>query len=190
VHPVPIRIYTVSEWGAAPPKAGLTLCPRPSRIIIHHTDGHHREITNPANESLDEAFRYAREIQAFHMGPKREWIDSGHNFLVTRAGQILQGRHLTVSALEARHMVVSAHCPGQNEQVGIEHEHVPGELMTTAQVHASARLIAWVSWRTGRTKPMACDPHSKHYPTRCPDNISARIRDLRSIAADIMGGTY
>jgi hypothetical protein len=37
---------------------------------------------------------------------------------------VLQGRWLTVSAIEAGHMVVSAHCPGQNGQIGIEHEHL------------------------------------------------------------------
>ena len=51
------------------------------------------------------------------------WNDSGHNFLACRNGLILVGRHMSLPAIRQDRMVVSAHCPGHNEQPGIEHEH-------------------------------------------------------------------
>ena len=102
-----------------------------------------QNIENPSTQSRAESERFAREIQAFHM--KQGWNDSGHNFLVCRNGLILQGRWLTVSSIQAQHMVRSAHCPGQNEQIGIEHEHLGNEEMTKQQREASARLMAWIA---------------------------------------------
>src|SRR5258708_7056610 len=115
----PPEIITCPQWGARRPKGILQLCGAATKIIIHHTAGHHKEIANPKDESRDEAIRYARDIQTFHMD-SNGWTDSGHNFLVCRNGDILQGRWLTVSSIEAHHMIVSAHCPGQNTQIGIE----------------------------------------------------------------------
>src|SRR3954465_140499 len=109
------RIYTCPEWGATKPKDGLELVRASERIIFHHTAGHHHEIAVPANESFEESVRYARDIQKFHKAPisqgGRDWLDSGHNFLICRNGIILQGRWLTVSSIQAGHMVRSAHCP-------------------------------------------------------------------------------
>jgi hypothetical protein len=184
---VEIDIITCPQWGARRPKQGLTTVGKSSRIIIHHTAGHHREISNPKNESVDEAIRYARDIQNFHMDDNG-WVDSGHNFLVTRAGQILQGRWLTVSAIEARHMVLSAHCPGQNDQIGIEHEHLGNEKMSNAQRKASAQLIAWISWKYGSHVPLPLYPHKKFYATACPVNLVDEIPHLHSLAAGILEG--
>src|SRR3954454_21227352 len=144
-----IDIITCPQWNARAPKADITPCGKASRIIFHHTAGHHAEISLPANESRDEAIRYARDIQAFHMAPgglgaPNGGIDSGHNFLVCRNGLILQGRWGTVSQIQNRRMVVSAHCPGFNTQVGIEHEHAGTEEMTAAQRASSALLQAWI----------------------------------------------
>src|SRR4051794_36740410 len=111
---VRIDIKTCPEWGARAPARDIEIVGKARRIIIHHTAGHHRELDDPADTSREEAIRYARDIQAFHMGPERGWIDSGHNFLVMRNGMILQGRWQTVSAIQAGRMVRSAHCPGQN----------------------------------------------------------------------------
>lgn len=185
---VPIKIITCPEWGAVRPRTGLTLTNGPSqRIIIHHTAGHHAEISVPSNESHEEAIRYAREIQALHMRVNG-WIDSGHNFLVCRNGDILQGRWLTVSAIEADHMVVSAHCPGQNEQVGIEHEHLGHEKMTPQQLAASATLIAWISGQYGHKSPLPLFPHRQFFATACPANLVDAIPTLSSTAQAILRG--
>lgn len=183
---IPIEIITCPQWGARQPKQPIQTVGAAVRIIIHHTASHHAEISIPSNESRDESIRYARDIQNFHMNTNG-WIDSGHNFLVCRNGLILQGRWLTVSAIEAGHMVDSAHCPGQNHQVGIEHEHLGAEPMTTAQRAASARLIAWISDQYGKTSALPLAPHKEFYATACPANLVADIPHLTSMANDLLG---
>jgi hypothetical protein len=183
---VAIKMITCPKWGARQPKRPITVIGKARRTIEHHTAGHHAEIDNPNNESVAEAIRYARAIQAFHMGPQRGWNDSGHNFLVCRNGVILQGRWLTVSAIEAGHMVESAHCPGQNAQIGIEHEHISGEKMTAAQRRASARLHAWIADQYGRNTILPMAPHRQYFATSCPDNLVAEIPRIRELAQKIL----
>lgn len=180
-----LDIITCPQWGARQPKHGLETVPASTRIIIHHTAGHHPEISLPGDESREESIRYARDIQAFHMDTNG-WVDSGHNFLVCRNGLILQGRWLTVSTIQARHMVLSAHCPGQNGQVGIEHEHLGAEPMTQAQRLASGALIAWVSSHYGRSVALPLHPHSEFYATACPANLKAELPRLARIADELL----
>jgi N-acetyl-anhydromuramyl-L-alanine amidase AmpD len=113
------------------------------------------------------------------------WIDSGHNFLVTRAGHILQGRWLTVSAIEAGQMVVSAHCPTQNTQIGIEHEHLGTEQMTSAQRDASAWLMAWIAGHYGHSAPLPVYPHRKYFNTACPANLAIRAAALKILRGGV-----
>lgn len=183
------KILGCSEWGAVQPRGGMSsilLTPEPSRkIIFHHTAGHHRELSGPRDESELEAIFYARDIQSFHMRGNG-WNDSGHNFLVCRNGIILQGRWRTVSAIISHRMVVSAHCPGQNDQIGIEHEHYGNEEMTKVQKEASAWLQAWIARQYGRKQPLPVDPHSKYYSTACPGNLTEDIEIIRRMAAAIL----
>jgi N-acetylmuramoyl-L-alanine amidase len=181
---VKIKIITCPDWGARKPKAGLQTVPAAKRIIFHHTAGHHPEIENPSQQSRAESERYARDIQAFHMS--QGWNDSGHNFLVCRNGLILQGRWLTVSTIQANHMVRSAHCPGQNDQIGIEHEHLGNEAMTKQQRDSSARLMAWIADKYGLKKVLSVDPHSKHFATACPANLKADIPGIVKLAQEIL----
>lgn len=178
-----LDIITCPQWHARQPKSPITTCARSKRVILHHTAGHHREIQNPRDESLLEAMRYAQDIQHAHMAPgglgaPEGGVDSGHNFLVTRAGYVLQGRWLTVSAIEAGHMVNSAHCPTQNQEIGIEHEHLGNEKMTPEQRVASALLMAWIAKHYYRTSPLEIQPHRKYYATACPANLVAEIPAL------------
>jgi hypothetical protein len=176
----------------APPKQTLELVGKPVRIIFHHTASHHKpEISGPGDESLAESIRYAHAIQDFHMDTCG-WNDSGHNFLVCRNGVVLQGRWLTVSALEAGHMVRSAHCaqagkPGsdQNDQIGIEHEHAGTEAMTLAQMLASAELMVWIAQKLNRRTVMPVEPHSRYCDTACPANLTAQITTIRHRAQAI-----
>lgn len=181
---VKCRIITCPEWGALKPKIGLELVAPSKRIIFHHTAGHHPEISQPQLESRDESINYARAIQKQHIG--QGWNDSGHNFLVCRNGLILQGRWLTVSAIEAHHMVMSAHCPGQNDQIGIEHEHLGDEKMTKAQYEASARLMAWIANQYGLKRVLPVYPHSKYFATACPANLKMSIPSVKTRAQQIL----
>lgn len=160
---------------------------RPSRVIFHHTAGHGLDFGAGPTHDVPEAYAYARAIQNYHMD-HNGWNDSGHNFLVTRAGVIVQGRWITVSAIEARRMVVSAHCPGQNNQIGIEHEHKGTEPMTAAQRRASARLLAWFSDQYRLESILPVEPHSKYVATSCPANLVAEIPKVRALALEILRG--
>lgn len=182
--PVKINIITCPQWGARHPKQDLQLVPASSEIIFHHTAGHHPEIENPRNESREESIRYARDIQSFHM--KEGWSDSGHNFLICRNGLIIQGRWLTVSTIQAHHMIRSAHCPGKNDQIGIEHEHLGSEKMTPVQKQASSLLMAWIAWKYGRRTVLPVSPHSKYFATECPANLKSDIAGIARHAQEIL----
>lgn len=177
-----LDIITCPEWEARPPKQEPQWTgKRATSIIFHHTAGHHQEIDTPGSESLLEAIRYAQLIQNYHMD-HNGWNDSGHNFLVTRAGRVLQGRWRTVRAIEEHNMVVSAHCPGQNDQIGIEHEHYGMEPMTPAQFQASARLQAWIAWQYDLKTVLPVFPHRKFFATTCPANLVNDIAGIRQAA--------
>jgi hypothetical protein len=165
------KIITCPTWGAVLPRSGLgSIVWTPGqakRIIFHHTAGHFRELARPGNESVFESIVYARDIQHFHMRAEprgRGWNDSGHNFLV------------------ARRMVVSAHCPEQNDQIGIEHEHDKLEEMPRVQKEASAYLQAWIADKYRLTNVLPVDPHRKYYKTSCPANLVDDIAEIREMA--------
>ncbi len=181
------HIITCPEWGARQPKSKPVFTSRPSvRIIFHHTAGHHPELGTPGGvETRTEAIAYAQAIQNFHMD-SNGWNDSGHNFLVCRNGIILQGRWRTVSRIQAGKMVVSAHCPGQNSQVGIEHEHLGDEEMTDVQREASAWVQAWVARQYHLELPLDVEPHRKYFATSCPGVIEHEIPDIRRRAGVIL----
>ena len=148
-----------------------------TRFIIHHTAGHHPELGDAANESVAESIAYAKAIQRLHM-LVNGWNDSGHNFLVCRNGWVLQGRWRTVTAIQHQRMVVSAHCPSQNTQVGIEHEHVGTEPLTERQFEASCRLQAWVCRCYGLNETLDTRGHREFFSTACPANLQETIPEM------------
>jgi hypothetical protein len=182
----PPRIITCGEWGARPPKQPPTPAGRPRLIVDHHTAG---LAPHTGHGALADGIAYARAIQNDHMKPGHGgspdgWNDSGHTFLVTRAGIILQGRWGSVTALEHGHMVVQAHCPGENDQPGIEHEGETGP-MPPAQFRASVDLHVWICHLTG-IRPTQFYPHKQFYPTACPGSLAADIPRLRLATADAL----
>lgn len=181
---VKIDIITCPQWGARKPKQDLELVRASREIIFHHTAGHHPEVSNPRNESREESMRYARGIQAQHMS--QGWSDTGQNFLVCKNGLILQGRWLTVSAIQAHHMVRSAHCPFHNDQIGIEHEHFGDESMPPAQRESSSLLMAWIADKYDRHTVLPVFPHSQYYATACPANLKSDIPRIVHRAQEIL----
>ena len=178
-------MVTCREWGARPPRHPTVLARRPVRIIVHHTEGRAPEVGG-SRSSLAAAMAYARDLQALHMD-ERGWNDSGHNFLVTQAGHVLEGRQGSLRAIVSGRMVVSAHCPGQNDQPGIEHEHWGLEALTPAQKAASVWLHAFVCRRTG-VAPHRLYPHSAYFDTDCPTRaVLAWLPELREAVARELG---
>ena len=178
-------IITTDKWDAQPAKAAPVYVGRPTRIIFHHTAGHHPEISNPKDESVAEAIRYAQAIQHYHM-VNNGWNDSGHNFLVCRNGVILVGRHQSYTAIKKGKMVLSAHCPGQNDQPGIEHEHYHEAEMSKEQFAASAQLCAWIIDRCKMSGANVIWPHKKFYRTSCPAELEVELPAFRVEVARIL----
>lgn len=177
--PLPFRVIPCDEWGAKPPAGVIAATGKPERGIFHHTAGHVPQLG--AGETYAEACAYARAVQNFHM-KGNGWNDSGHNFLVTRGGFILEGRHGSLAHCRAGNMVVSAHCPNQNTNPGVEHEHQGAERMTPIQYEAAvwlwARLCRW-----GGFKPLKIEPHNKYFSTSCPGTLAAILPRLRESVA-------
>ncbi len=170
-------IILTSEWGAARATVEISRVAKPGEIIFHHTDGHHPELDQAAGDNRAEAIAFARAIQNDHMH-RMSFVDSGHNFLVTRSGHVLEGRHGSVAAIMDGVMVQSAHCVGHNQHPGIEHEHKGGEAMTPAQREASLLLHEFICRNTG------IDPHSIHghgefNNTECPGALKAGLDQFR-----------
>jgi hypothetical protein len=183
------KVITCAEWGAVAPTQQVSRVGRPDKIIFHHTDGHHPEIDHEAGDTIEEAKAFARSIQHDHMHrppPDGPYIDSGHNFLVTRSGHILEGRHGSLAAIEAGVMVRSAHCPSQNTNPGIEHEHKGNEAMTPAQREASLFLHALICRHTG-IKPGAVHRHGEFSSTECPGALKSELDDFRKELARRLG---
>jgi hypothetical protein len=172
------KIISCSEWGAVAPTGSIGRVGKPNKIIFHHTDGHHPELDHLAGDTVDEAKAFARAIQNDHMHRRPPYSDSGHNFLVTRSGHILEGRHGSLAAISDGVMVRSAHCVGQNGHPGIEHEHKGGETMTPIQREASLFLHAFICRKTG-VKPDAIHGHGEFNNTECPGALKSGLAQFR-----------
>lgn len=177
-------IITCPEWGANRPIGKIVVAGVPRLLVEHHTAGHGAGHAAPGRSDVDVAIAYAKALRFQHV-MVNGWIDSGHNFLVMRSGIIVQGRWGTVTAIEHGRMVVSAHCPGQNDQPGIEHEHNVGETMTAAQLAATVALQAWVASCTG-IRPTELYPHRRYYATECPDVVTDYIPQMRAGVARLL----
>ena len=182
-EPKPFRIIPCSEWGARPAKSAIQVVnAKPVRAIFHHTAGHHKELDGKfSTVNYAESVAYAKSIQAFHMNGNG-WVDSGHNFLVTRGGYILEGRHRSIEMVSRGKMVVSAHCPGQNEQPGVEHEHLGNESMPSIQYDAAVWLYAWIC-RSCRINPKEIKGHKDYFATACPGSLYSKLPQLRKDVA-------
>lgn len=177
--PLPFRVIPTSQWGALPAKGAIARTGTPDKTIFHHTAGHVPNLA--AGETYAEAVAYAKSVQGYHMN-HNGWLDSGHNFLITRGGYILEGRHGSLAAIRSGRMVVSAHCPGQNSQPGIEHEHDGTEQMTPIQREASVWLHAWIC-RNCRILPSNIQPHKRYFATACPGSLAAALPGFRKDVA-------
>lgn len=177
-------IITCPQWDARKPKRKPTVVKSADHALVHHTAGHHPELVGTRNESREEAIAYAKALQRYHMDTNG-WADSGHNFLICRNGLILQGRWGTVTAIQHGRMVVSAHCPSHNDAVGVEFEHVHGELPTKAQTSAGIWLYAWAFDKL-TIRASRLYGHRDFYATACPDDLYHLIPEWRGKIASVI----
>lgn len=183
------KVIPTQDWGARSPR---NKAPRtnPKYIVIHHTASknppHHVSQGTEAG-----AKQYARDIQNYHMDVNG-WSDSGHNFLNTVAGILLEGRHGTLDAVQQGKCVQSAHAArqggklaGGNQSPGIENE---GTFMTypmAAKQWNSLVKLCVALCKSCNISPSNIRGHRDFSITACPgDWLYAQLPKLRQEVAD------
>lgn len=182
--PFSAKVISAAVWGASSPLNAPFERTIPKYVVIHHTF----QPRNASQGTLDGAKKAARQIQAFHMGPQRGWSDSGHNFLNTKGGFLLEGRHGSLEAAIRGFCVQSAHArqdPGKlaggNNSPGIENEgDFDQEQMEQDQWDSLVDLCASLC-SSCDIDPSNIRGHRDFSITQCPGNwLYDRLEQLRS----------
>ena len=190
--PFTAKVVTTAAWGARPPAPGRFPFPRtiPRYVLVHHTDNQNPP-NDPSRGTSEGAMQLARNIQKFHMDVKG-WSDSGHNFLNTTGGFILEGRHGSLDAVKQGYCIQSAHAaqdPGKlangNQSPGIENE---GNFMTfqmgQKQWDSLVELCASLC-DSCKISPLNIKGHRDFSETDCPgDWLYSQLPRLRKQVAE------
>jgi hypothetical protein len=191
-----IEIIPVGAWGGVRVDNSRLTKRTAQGIVIHHTADANRPPFVDALEEDRYAKDRARQIQKFHMGSARGWRDSGHHFLVSKGGVILEGRNGTLAAAEKGLVLRGSHA-GDNEanqrRWGIETEGTfileePHPLQWGALV----QLCAWLSF-VGKTQSSQIEGHRHYKATACPGDALFRAlprlrHDVREAKLKLMEG--
>jgi Putative peptidoglycan binding domain/N-acetylmuramoyl-L-alanine amidase len=192
--PFTAKVITTAQWGAKSPRANFALT-TPRYIVIHHTDNANPP-NNPSQGTLNGAISFARNIQNHHMNGNG-WSDSGHNFLNTTSGILLEGRHGSLNAVKQGFCIQSAHAaqdPGKlangNQSPGIENE---GNFMTfqmgQQQWDSLVELCASLC-ESCNINPSNIRGHRDFSITDCPGNwLYNQLPQLRADVAKKLGQT-
>ncbi len=193
--PFTAKVVTAEAWGARPPKSGTFPFQRtiPRYVIVHHTDN-----PNPPNDAskgtIEGSIQLARIIQNAHMDDN-DWSDSGHNFLNTTGGFILEGRHGSLDAVKKGFCIQSAHAaqePGKlangNQSPGIENE---GNFMTFSMGQKQWQSLVELCISlcdSCNISPLNIKGHRDFSNTDCPgDLLYSQLPRLRKQVADKLG---
>lgn len=160
------RVFSRRSWGAASARGSQSRM-NPSRVTVHHTDGHPRTELAASIEEM-------RGYQAYHM-KGHGWADIGYHFVVDGAGRVFEGRHTDV---------LGAHAEGANtNNVGIA---VMGDYNKTqlngAQKDMLRHLISFlaIKYQTDPRQNGFIQGHQHFNNTDCPGrNIAAYLAELR-----------
>lgn len=177
--PFTANVISGANWGARSPKE-LPEETIPKFVIIHHTNTPNSP-SAASKGTLDGAKLLAKNIQTFHMD-SNGWNDSGHNFLNTVGGYLLEGRQGTLAAISKGHCVRSAHAGNKagNESPGIENE---GNFMTHQM--GATQWNSLVDLCTSLCSAYNIDPdnikgHRDFKATNCPgDWLYSQLPKLR-----------
>lgn len=173
------RVISAKDWGAKPPKQWSPVT-QPQYIVIHHT-----ATPNPPNDlskgSLAGAQELARSIQKAHMDGFG-WVDSGHNFLNTTGGFLLEGRQGSLDAIKRGRCIRSAHAGNDkgNESPGIENEGTfITHKMSATQWDRLVELCVSIC-SSCKIDPNNIKGHRDFSPTQCPgDWLYGQLPRLR-----------
>ncbi|MEL6319832.1 MAG: peptidoglycan recognition family protein [Cyanobacteria bacterium J06626_14] len=177
------RVIPTREWGAT--VRGPFSRTSPRYIVIHHTADRNPP-RDPSRGTEDGAKLLARRTQRTHIN-SNGWSDSGHNFLNTSGGFLLEGRHGSLSAAIRGQGVRSAHTGTRlgNQSPGIENEGCfgsgpgtgcPGEQNAQVLQMSVEQWNSLVELCAGLCKACDIDPefirgHRDFFPTECPGNL-------------------
>lgn len=191
--PFTANVITTNQWGAI--SAGPFEKTNPKFIVIHHT-ANQNPPNDPSKGTEQGGKQLARDIQKFHMN-SNGWSDSGHNFLNTTGGILLEGRHGTLDAVKQGKCVQSAHArqdgnklAGGNKSPGIENE---GNFMTfhMGQKQWDSLVELCVSLCSScNISPKNIRGHKEFSSTACPgDWLFSQLPRLRQEVANKLGST-
>ena len=149
-------------WGAAAPVQPY-VSHTPVGVSLHHTGA--------VWQGRPSAEQYLRNVQAFHVGPQREWEDIAYHYLIDLEGGVWAGRPPTVRGNPSVYY----------DPTGLVLISFLGDYGTQdpseAQVAAAARTTAWLV-RRFELDPARLTGHRDHAPTSCPgDKLYALLRD-------------
>jgi hypothetical protein len=178
-------IIDCDSWDARPPNGTIQISGNvTNKIILHHMD-----FPNVTDYSKAHAIALAQQCQDLHMDTNG-WIDTGQHFTVSRGGYVLEGRHQSLSTLDAGvNQVVAAHCPGENgNAIGIENEGTYiTETPTTALVNSLVQLCSAVANQYG-LGPWDIFGHWDFCETDCPGIAFYKMfPGIRSRVASALG---
>jgi hypothetical protein len=183
------KIFTTSQWGAAPANAAHFPENTAAGIVVHNTQTQNR---NPL--SGDGEFAAAREMalsnQHDHMA-NNGWEDTGQHFTISRGGLILEGRHGSLAAARAGRVVRAAHAKSHDGSanltwfgIELEGDNRQADLVTKPQYSALVELCAWLNKWCGRRDLQIkghMDVLAGH--TDCPGHFEERLPTLRQDVA-------
>lgn len=177
-------IASCATWGARAPSSPLSvISSNPNKILVHHT-----ATSNSTDYSQAHAYALARSIQDYHMDVNG-WSDTGQHFTISRGGYAMEGRHYSLSTLNAGSgMVVGAHCPGQNDQaIGIENEGTYTSVAPTSALYN--KLVALCAYICDQYNISATQiyGHRDFRATACPgDVLYSMLPQLRTDVANAL----
>ncbi|XP_078696847.1 peptidoglycan-recognition protein SC2-like [Branchiostoma floridae x Branchiostoma belcheri] len=152
-----LNLVSRADWGAKPPRARTPLSHPVGKLVIHHSDGYWRHLSNWGGYTDQEEYMArVREIQEDHM--EQGWDDIGYNFLIDGFGNVYVGRGWDN---------VGAHAPCCNsDSIGINFlGYFEDELPTREALKAGKDLIAcWNDLEIG--------PHWD-FGVRCHSDVGA-----------------
>lgn len=142
---LPVAVTTRSEWGAN--ESYMTWTPayyEADHVVVHHTAGTNSYTAAQSASIVNGIYYY----HAVTLG----WGDIGYNFLVSKYGQVFEGRYGSLSAAAGK-MVAGGHALGVNNgTMGIS---MMGDFTSTsptsAQLSAVGKMAGWFLARQGIT---------------------------------------
>ncbi len=159
------------DWGAAPEGRGC------KAQVLEHVSIHHTASTAP---DTADGRRRARGFQRYHQ--QQGWMDLAYHFIVTREGEILEGRRLACAGDTftkydpAGHMLIVLDGNFEEQQPS------PDQLQRTVE------LLAWAQQEHG-LDPAALRGHRDMAATLCPgEALYAAVTDgsLAQQAVDLL----